>query len=186
MASSVHLEQPHLRRCCLRDIHAVLGDVSKDGSDVTDKDGVTPWPQGLQWLPVLWDGVWAHPAFRMSLPQPLPGTRLPGALPPSLPPTQSSLRPEGRSSPPVQQIPASPPLWGVLGPRRAQSYPWSPETSPYFFPRSRHLGQLWLSDFSPVCPAGPQPRPRGLCPAPDHVLKPTPQCDGVWRWSLWG
>lgn len=76
MASSVHLEQPHPRRCCLRDIHAVLGDVSKDGSDVTDKDGVTPWPQGLQWLPVLWDGVWAHPAFRMS---PLSPSQAPGS-----------------------------------------------------------------------------------------------------------
>lgn len=113
MASSVHLEQPHPRRCCLRDIHAVLGDVSKDGSDVTDKDGVTPWPQGLQWLPVLWDGVWAHPAFRMSPPQPLPGTRLPGALPSSLPPMQSSLRPEGRSSPPQSSKFRHPLLCGV-------------------------------------------------------------------------
>ena len=24
-----------------------------------------------------------------------------------------------------------------------------------------------------------------MCPPKIHMLKPNPQCDGIWRWGLW-
>lgn len=81
---------------------------------------------------------------------------------------------------PLRQSPASPPLWGILGPL--------PARSPHSSPHTRHFGWTRVPASSPALPAWTSATDSMFVfPSPSSDSRAeisAPQCDGVGRWGL--